>query len=521
VETLGAFLDSLAERFGRREAIAYAPRDAVTSRMTFAGLRAQARVAAKRLHAAGVSRGTRVGLLCSNRMEWLPVAFGAWRLGAVLVPLSTLWKRHELDYGLRHAAVEVLLTLPGFLSHDYLAHVRALWARLPALRRVALLEGHADDAERWDHLPAGLADDALAALEAGVAATDRAVVFYTSGTTAQAKAVVHRHDALVVSARRLADCLGIDGGDAWWGHMPLFWSGGLVLGALATLAGGGRVVLQELVEPGAALALLEAEGCTVMLGWHQAGPLLDHPDFAHRRLRLKKGSGGTHPLATRLLGPDHASVGMYGMTETATCVTSGRWDDPEEIRTGSFGRPLAGMEVRIVDPATRAAVPPGAEGEILVRGPTLMEEYLGVPRAETFDAEGFFRTGDLGFFDARGCLHFASRLKDVIKTAGVNVAASEVEEALARHPAVKEAHVVGVADAVRGENIAAFVVLHDGAATSAPELQAFCKAGLASYKVPRHVFFLPDGAVPRTGSGKVEKAALKAEAAKRVGSSRG
>jgi fatty-acyl-CoA synthase len=510
VETLGAFLDALAARHGGSEAVAYAPSEAVTSRLTFAGLRVQSRLAAKRLYAAGVRHGTRVGLLCSSRMEWLPVAFGAFRLGAVLVPLSTLWKQDELAYGLRHAAVEVLVTLPGFLRHDYLSALRAVRPDLPALRRVVLLEGHADDAERWDTLLPTLPDDALAALEAAVSPADRAVVFYTSGTTAQAKAVVHRHDALTTSARRLADCLGIGPGDAWWGHMPLFWSGGLILGALATLAGGARLVLQEVVETGAALGLLEAEGCTIMLGWHQAGPLLDHPEFARRRLRLKKGSGGTHALATRLLGPDHVSVGMYGMTETATCVTCARWDDAEEVRTGSFGRPLAGMDVRIVDPAT------GAAGELLVRGPTLMEEYLGVPRADTFDADGFFRTGDLGFLDERGCLHFASRLKDVIKTAGVNVAASEVEEALARHPAVKEAHVVAVADAVRGENIAAFVVLHDGASSSAAELQAFCKASLASYKVPRHVFFLPDGAVPRTGSGKVEKPALRRDAEARL-----
>src|SRR5436309_1213882 len=117
-----------------------------------------------------------------------------------------------------------------------------------------------------------------------------------------------------------------------------------------------------------------------MLGWHQAKPLLDHPDFPRRKLGLKKGSGGTHPLATRLLGPDHVSVGMYGMTETATCITCARWDDPEPIRTRTFGRPLAGMELHIVDPETRAPVAPGETGEILVRGPTLMEGYHKVPR---------------------------------------------------------------------------------------------------------------------------------------------
>jgi len=151
-----------------------------------------------------------------------------------------------------------------------------------------------------------------------------------------------------------------------------------------------------------------------------------------------------------------------------------------------------------------------------VRGPTLMEGYLKVPRAETFDADGFFPTGDLGYLDDAGCLHFASRLKDVIKTAGVNVAASEVEEALARHPAVRAAHVVGVPDPVRGENVAAFVVLAPGAAAAAEELRDFCRASLASYKVPRHVFVVEDTALPRTGTGKVEKAALRRAAAARL-----
>src|SRR5439155_2457164 len=219
---------------------------------------------------------------------------------------------------------------------------------------------------------------------------------------------------------------------------------------------------------------------------------LEHPDFPRRKLELKKGSGGTHPLATRLLGPDHVSVGMYGMTETATCITCARWDDPEPIRTRTFGRPLAGMELRIVDPETRAPIAPGETGEILVRGPTLMEGYHKVPRAETFDAEGFFPTGDLGYLDDAGCLHFASRLKDVIKTAGVNVAASEVEGVLARHPAVRAAHVVGVRHPTRGENVAAFVVLRASGGVTPDEIQGFCRECLASYKVPRHVFVVAE-----------------------------
>ncbi len=167
------------------------------------------------------------------------------------------------------------------------------------------------------------------------------------------------------------------------------------------------------------------------------------------------------------------------------------------------------MEIRIVDPETRRPLPPGETGEILVKGSTLMEGYYRVPREQTFDAEGFFRTGDRGWLDDDGNLHFGGRIKDVIKTSGVNVAAAEVEEALARHPAVQSAHVVGVPDPVRGETIAALVVLRPGRGEGADALREFCRAELASYKVPRHVFVVDAAAVPRTGTGKVEKPALR------------
>ncbi|HXJ36170.1 MAG TPA: AMP-binding protein [Candidatus Eisenbacteria bacterium] len=520
METLGAFLDDVTSREPGREAVAYAPSASVTARMSRGELRAGSRVAAKKLVGLGVGKGTRVGFLCPNRLDWLPIAFGALRIGAVLVPFSTLWKRDEIAYALAHGDVQVLVMVPTFLRHDYLAALGEIVPELapstpgvlrsiaaPALRRVVLLGGDAPGTQRWEDLPTAVDEAFLDALEARVSPTDLATIFFTSGTTAKAKAVVHAHGALTISGRRIAECLGTTPGDAWWGHMPLFWSGGFIIGALETLAGGGRIVLQEQVDPGSALALLEAEGCTIMAGWHQAGPLLEHPDWGKRTVKLRKGSN--HPLADRLMGPDHVTVGMYGMSETATCVACARWDDPPAVRRETFGRPLAGMEIRIVDPDTGALAAPGEPGEIFVKGPTLMEGYYRVQRSETFDRDGFFKTGDLGFLDATGCLHFATRLKDVIKTAGVNVAAVEVEETLAKHPGVKAAHVVGVPDPVRGENVAAFVVLEDGATTGPEALQAFCRENLASYKVPRHVFVIAEAEVPRTGTGKIEKPTLK------------
>jgi acyl-CoA synthetase (AMP-forming)/AMP-acid ligase II len=533
METLGAFLDAAAARAPEREALAWAERDTVSERRTWAALRDASRQAARTLLGVGVGKGTRVGLLCPNRPEWLPIAFGALRLGAILVPFSTLWKREEIAYGLRHGDVQLLLARAGFLKHDYLADLTALVpalddtapgrlhvAEFPALRRVILLapgtrrRGGTRGAERWDELEPAADETFLDALERTVSPTDVATISFTSGTTSQAKAVVHTHGALTTSGRRIADALGITPDDAWWGHMPLFWSGGFIIGALAAMAGGGRLVLQEQVDPGSALTLLAAERCTIMAGWHQAGPLLEHPEFAPERVQLRKGS--YHALADRLLGPEHVAVGMYGMSETATCVACARWDDPPAVRRETFGRPLEGMDVRIVDPETRRPVATGEQGEIIVKGPTLMEGYYRVPPSETFDPEGYFHTGDLGWLDADGYLHFAGRLKDVIKTAGVNVAAAEVEEALARHPTVKAAHVVGVPHPTRGENVAAFVVPQPGEAPDPSALAEFVRSSLASYKVPRHVFVIDESAVPRTATGKIEKPALRREAERRL-----
>lgn len=525
--TLPQLFSAACEQFGSREMLAFAPLGKVTVRLSGLELRALVDAAATALATKGVTKGTHVGLLCTNRPEWVAWAFGAWRLGAVVVPLSTLWKPAELAFALRHADVELLIGMRTFRQRNYAADLAAVVPdvagisaatplfspSVPTLRHLLFFEPE-DSAPPTIPASAPELSSHVEALTDRVTPADRAAIFFTSGTTAQPKAVVHAHESLVISASRIAQALGIDASDTWWGHMPLFWTGGFVLGLLATWSGGGRVVLQERVEPASTLRLLETERCTIMAGWHQAGPLLEHPDFSREKIALRKGS--IHPLAERFLATPHFAVGMYGLSETATCVACARWDDPPEVRTSSCGHPLPGTEVRIVDPEAGTELPPEATGEICVRGVTLMEGYYKVPRSETFDPEGFFHTGDLGFLDHDGRLHFVGRLKDVIKTAGVNVSAAEVEELLAQHPAVAAAHVVGVPHPVRGENVAAFVVLRNGASASDDDLLEFCRQRLASYKVPRHVLFIEAEEVPRTASGKIEKAKLRLLAAKRL-----
>jgi fatty-acyl-CoA synthase len=211
------------------------------------------------------------------------------------------------------------------------------------------------------------------------------------------------------------------------------------------------------------------------------------------------------------------------MTETGPMATASSHDDPLEVRAGAHGRAMPGVELRIIDPETGRPLEAGEEGELLVRGAPLMQQYYEVARADCFDTDGFFHTGDLARLDGGGLLHFLGRLKDVIKTAGVNVAAAEVEAVLQQHPAVKVAHVVGIPHPTRGENVAAAVVLlaalRPGAGfgvrgseierATSDELREFCAERLASYKVPRRFVFMTEEELPTLGSGKVDKKALR------------
>jgi fatty-acyl-CoA synthase len=524
LQTLPALLDSAAARYPSNEAFISARR-----RATYGELRDDSIAIGRGLAALGVGRGTRVGLLMPNRAEWIATAFGVWRCGGILVPLSTLVRPRELAHGLRSADVEVLLAVRRFLRHDYAAMLAEIApqgsgapapvfdAALPALRRVLWLADEPADVVRALAAPGvTLGGEWPAALTARVAPADPATVTFTSGTTAEPKGAVHVHRALCRAARDVGAILGIDASDRTWGYLPFFFNAGLVAVALATLARGAAVVATEVFEAAEALRLLEAERCTVFFGWpHQAEALIQHPRFASTTLALHKGVGANVPWAARLYPPDHRAVATWGMTETGPMYTAWPSTAPLDLRASSHGAPVAGRELRICDPESGAPVAVATAGEICVRGPTLFSHYDGCAPRDCFDADGFFHTGDLGRLDERGALHFLGRIKDVIKTAGANVAAAEVEATLLRHPAVGAAHVVPVPAGARGEDVAAFVVA--ARPVEPAELIEHCRGELASYKVPRHLWLRREDELPLRGSGKVDKAVLRAEAARLCG----
>ncbi len=523
--TLGTFLDALAAAHAGRPALLTA-NDAVS----FSQLHELATQRAQQLAALGVTKSTRVGVLLPNGVEWLACAFGALKLGALLVPLNTLWRRAELEYVLGFADVQLLVMTQSFLKHDYAALLEEicprlsstirrdtrlpasplLFSELPSLRRVVVTDGPPRDwATRFDATLPLAGAEWLTASQDQVQPEDAAVAFFTSGTTAMPKVAVHTHRSILTAARHVASRLGLDSQDRTWAYLPLFFTGGFVAVALATLSRGGAVLMQEVFDAGAAVDLMQQHQCTTFFAWpHQAAAIAAHPRFDQAHIKLRKGPGAQAEWAAQIFADDHQAVAAWGMTESGPLTTCSSWDEPADVRAGSHGRPVDGAELRVVDPLTMLPVAAGKQGELLVRGPTLMAGYYKVAPSACFTADGFFPTGDLASLDEHGWLHFAGRLKDVIKTAGANVAAAEVESVLQRHPAIKAAYVVGIPDPLRGENVAAVVVAADDT-ISEEDLLAHCRQHLAAYKVPRALCRFDENRIPLLGSGKVDKQKLR------------
>lgn len=523
--TLSAWLDELAARYAQHRAIC--TRAATCS---YAELAAASRRVACGLAQMGVNKGTHVGILLPNGADWLIAAWASWRLGAVVVALNTLWTARELERALRIADVQVLIAATHFLRHDYRAALAGLGVpldqrelfvpSLPALRTILWWGDEvAEGAAGWNELACDeqRRSSWLEAIQQQCVPCERAAIFFTSGSEAEPKAVVHTHSSILAAARGIGERLGIEEGDRSWAYLPLFFAGGLVAFALATLGRGGTLLLQPVFDADEAISLMQEFGCTTFFAWpHQAEAIARHPRFARNQIGIRKGPGAQASWAGRIFADGHCAVSSWGMTEAGPMASVSAWSDPAERRGGTHGRPLPGVEIRIVDPDSGHPLPPGAQGEVCIRGATVMETYYGRRWQDCFDEQGFFHTGDLGWLDAEGFFHFAGRRREVIKTAGVNVAASEVEAILMEHPQVSLAVVVPVGDAERGETIAAFVVAR-GERPAAEELTRFCRARLASYKVPRHFFFVRLEELPSAGSGKYDKQALRRRAEQLVG----
>ena len=451
---------------------------------------------AARLVGDGVVKGDRVALLAPNGIEWAVTAYAVLRVGAVLVPLSTLLRPPELLGQLTTASVSHLIIVPTFRGRSYLDDLDTGAPHLvevlgsggrhraaPALRRVWTTDG----------LPeATVPPSLIRAMEARVRPADDLVVLFTSGSTGRPKGTIHTQGGGLRAVAAGLEARGVGLGERLYIPMPFFWTGGFCGGLLSTLLAGATLLTEAEPEPERTLRLLERERVTLFRGWpDQAATLAAHPAFADTDLS----SLGDASLPA-VLPPDRrpapgARPNLFGMTETFGPWCGARLDtDLPRAAWGSCGRPFAGTEVRIAD-----------GGEILVRGPNLMRAVCGRLRSEVFTADGWYRTGDRGRLDAAGYLWYEGRLDDMFKVKGATVYPSEVEAALRAVDGVRQAHVTDV----DGE-IGAVAV------TDLPlgELAASTREKLSAFKLPTRWLLTADAtAVPMTATGKVDKVALR------------
>ena len=527
--TLPDLLDEMAARRPAREFIVGGE-----TRLTYAATRARVRQLAKGLYQLGVRRGDKVALLMDNRVEWLLVDFAVTLLGATLVPISTWSRARELGYVLNHCDATTFITIDRFLGQDYLAMLAEIGApssdRLPQLKRVVPVgaerpAGMVRFEDLWD-MGADVSDATLDACQRAVTPDDVAYILYTSGTTSTPKGVQLQHRGLIENTWNIGERQHLGPDDRMWMGISLFWSFGCLNALGAVTTHGGCIVLQAHFDAALALALIERERCTVYYGTPNiALALWEHPDRSRRDLSsLRTGAAIGPPPAMQMVMDLGAReiCNVYGLTECYGNSNVSDASDPVDVRLHTVGRPLPGMEIRIVDRDTRRPLPAGEVGEILIRGHLTPGYYKDPERnAAAFDAEGFFLTGDLGLIDADGHLHFRGRIKEMVKTGGINVAPLEVEEVLLGHGSVEQAYVIGLPDPRREEILAAAVVLKDGRHASEEELRAFCKQALAAFKVPQHFRIMTRADLPVTATGKVQKFRLQETLAAELRGSRG
>ncbi len=512
--TIPALLAEQATRFGDCEALVGGGQ-----RYTYASLQQAVRAFAKGLSALGIGRGSRVAILMGNKPEWIIADLAICSLGGIMVAVNTWVTGRELAYVLKHSDADALVFSDTFLKYDYVAMLGELEphsSQMPKLKTLIHLgpRGYRDsvpfetipDFDR--DVPDHVLDDAAAAIDP----QDVTYLLYTSGSTSTPKGVQLQHFALIENMWNLGNRMHVTHEDRLWLAVSLYWGLGCENALFNLLTHGGCVILQEHFEPGEALRIIDEERCTLFYGTpNMAQAMHEHPDRPNRDLTCLRSGGatGSPEQFKRLVDLGAKEVcHIYGLTESyGNCNVSDGKLDPRDKVFASVGRPLDGVIQRIADPETNIEVPRGQIGEIQIKRYVTIGYYKDEDKnRDAFTDDGYFRTGDFGYVDDEGFLYFRGRIKEMIKTGGINVSPAEVEELLMSQPGVKLAFVIGVPDEVRDEIIGAVIV------ASGPVPDGFTKTldealrkELAAYNMPKLYKFVDEKDLPLTTTGKVQK----------------
>jgi len=503
----------------RRAARLWPDDDAVVEggqRVSWTALADRMTRAARAFTASGVKPGDRVAIWAPNSLDWITAANGVYAAGGVLVPVNTRFKGQEAAHVLRTSGARMLVTVTDFLGADYtgmLAGDQELMASL----EIVVLSGRPGDATSWERfLDRGAGGDGQPGpAELALGPGDTSDIIFTSGTTGTPKGAVLTHGASTRSYVAWSRNVGLRHGDRYLVVYPFFHCAGLKSAVLACTLAGATIVPCPVFDVTAVMGLVVKERITMLPGpptLYQSLLNADLSGYDTSSLRLAVTGAASVPVdLVRRMRSDlgfASVVTAYGLTETTGTVSTCLHDDPIEVIASTSGRPLPGLEVRVVDQAG-VAVPAGQPGEVWVRGYAVTPGYFNAPEAtaEAFTPDGWLRTGDVGLLDEGGNLRITDRIKDMFIVGGFNAYPAEIENMMSRHPAVAQVAVVGVPDERLGEVGVAWVIPRAGSTPAEAELLAWCRERMANFKVPRQVRFVES--LPLNPSGKVLKFELR------------
>lgn len=531
-ETIGALPAYAARRFGEAEGLVFQGKH-----YSFTEIDTEVDLAARTLMAAGVEAGDHVALWLNNSDDWIFILYAVTKIGAVLVPINTRFRTHDLEYVLRQSDSTILITHDTSGPIDYLAMVRDVVAlpdtgdtvsdpAFPMLRKVVIRGASSPSIASWDSLKEDasiVSAEALAARSAAVNPSNTALIMYTSGTTGFPKGAMHSHIG-IRNVQERAYRMSMTPSDAIMSYLPLFHMFGFSEAAMMSLVTGARQIITETYDPAECLDLIEAERASIIHGFEaHIKTLCEEQERQPRDIScLRTGVFAAGPKsatpvlyrADKTLAPVK-SISGFGMTEIWIGASFTALDDDNERRYETSGYPSLGYEMRVVDLASGAALGVGQEGELHVRGRYLMQGYYKKPKetAAAYTADGWFKTGDAAIWRDDGYIRFLGRYKDMLKVGGENVDPMEIEGLLLAHQDICQTAVVGCADEALGEIAVAYIQLEPDAQMSADAVIAYCRGKLASFKLPKQVVFLED--FPMTASGKIRKVDLREDAADR------
>jgi fatty-acyl-CoA synthase len=520
-ETIGENLERTAAAHPEREAIVSCHQGV---RLTYAEFNAEVDRVARALIAAGLGIGDRLGIWSPNRVEWALVQYATARAGIVLVNVNPAYRTHELVYALGQSGCRMLIAAARTKTSDYVAMVEEAGSELTALERSVFF-----DTPSWPEL-LGQADgtdpERLREIAGELDSSDAINIQYTSGTTGFPKGATLSHHNILNNGFFVGEGCGITEADRICVPVPYYHCFGMVMGNLAATSHGACVVLPaESFDPAATLQAVQAERCTALYGVptmfiaELALPDFDSYELGTLRTGIMAGAPCPAEVMRRVIDRMHmhAVTICYGMTETSPVSTQTGAEDDLEHRTGTVGSVAPHVEIRVADPASGRTLPRGRTGEFQTRGYSVMLGYWEDPErtAEAIDAARWMHTGDLAVMDPDGYVRIVGRIKDMIIRGGENIYPREIEEFLYAHAEVSDVQVVGVPDERYGEEIAAFVILCEGATIDGDGLREHCRGKIAHYKVPRHVVVC-DG-FPLTVTGKVQKFKLRDQAIEQLG----